>query len=78
MAWDQSLLDQVFDRLAESNVADDVIDLVLAAYVGDAALDGVLAGEAVDLPQRDPALRSRPRPLYLESITVAGFRGVGP
>ncbi|SIN35677.1 AAA family ATPase [Micromonospora cremea] len=78
MAWDQSLLDQVFDRLAESNVADDVIDLVLAAYVGDAALDGVLAGEAVDLPERDPALRPRPRPLYLESITVAGFRGVGP
>ncbi|MET7666787.1 AAA family ATPase [Micromonospora luteifusca] len=78
MVWDQSLLDQVFDRLAESDVADHVVDLVLAAYVGDAALDGVLAGEAVDLPERDPALRPRPRPLYLESVTVAGFRGVGP
>ncbi|MER7457499.1 AAA family ATPase [Micromonospora sp. NPDC126480] len=78
MGWDQSLLDQVFDRLADDNVPDEVIDLVLAAYVGDAALSGVLAGEPVDLPERDPTQRPRPQPLYLESITVAGFRGVGP
>ncbi|PWR12671.1 hypothetical protein DKT69_23230 [Micromonospora sicca] len=78
MAGDQSLLDQVFDRLAEDNIADDVVDLVLGAYVGDAALDAVLSGEPVDLPERDPSTRPRPQPLYLESVTVAGFRGVGP
>ncbi|MET8349011.1 AAA family ATPase [Micromonospora sp. NPDC005206] len=78
MAPDQSLLDQVFGRLAEDNVADDVVDLVLAAYVGDDQLAAVLAGEPVDLPERDPSTRPRPQPLYLESITVAGFRGVGP
>ncbi|WP_446218655.1 AAA family ATPase [Micromonospora sp. IBHARD004] len=78
MAGDQSLLDQVFDRLAEDNIADEVVDLVLGAYVGDAALDAVLGGEPVDLPERDPSTRPRPQPLYLESVTVAGFRGVGP
>ncbi|MEU5786787.1 AAA family ATPase [Micromonospora purpureochromogenes] len=78
MAPDQSLLDQVFDRLAEDNVADDVVDLVLAAYAGDDQLAAVLGGEPVDLPERDPSTRPRPQPLYLESITVAGFRGVGP
>ncbi|WP_158610018.1 AAA family ATPase [Micromonospora musae] len=78
MAEDQSLLDQVFDRLAEDNVPNEVMDLVLGAYAGDAALDAVLSGEPVDLPERDPSTRPRPQPLYLESVTVAGFRGVGP
>ncbi|MEV4655566.1 AAA family ATPase [Micromonospora sp. NPDC049301] len=78
MAPDQPLLDQVFDRLAEDNVADDVVDLVLGAYVGDEQLAAVLGGQPVDLPERAPSTRRRPQPLYLESITVAGFRGVGP
>ncbi|MEV0156007.1 AAA family ATPase [Micromonospora sp. NPDC050686] len=78
MAGDQSLLDQVFERLAEDNVADEVVDLVLGAYVGNAALDAVLSGEPADLPERDPSTRPRPQPLFLESVTVAGFRGVSP
>ncbi|MER7273454.1 AAA family ATPase [Dactylosporangium sp. NPDC000244] len=78
MTQDASLLDQLIDRLAADNVPDDVIDLVLAAYVGDEALDGVLDGRPVELPARDPTVRARPQPLYLESVSVAGFRGVGP
>lgn len=78
MAPDQSLLDQVFDRLAEGSAPDDLVDLVLAAYVGDEQLAAVLGGEPVELPTRDPSTRPRPQPLYLESISVAGFRGVGP
>nr|BFE63973.1 ATP-binding protein [Dactylosporangium thailandense] len=78
MAEDESLLDQLFDRLAKDDVADDVVDLVLGAYVGDDALDGVLGGKPVDLPARDPGMRPRPQQVYLDSVTVAGFRGVGP
>jgi predicted ATPase len=78
MDRDQSLLDLVFDRLAKDDLPDEVVDLILAAYAGDDQLDSVLAGRPVELPTRDSATRPRPQPLYLESVTVAGFRGVGP
>ncbi len=78
MDGDRSLIDVVFDRLADEGVEDAVANLVLGACTGPSALDDVLAGRPADLPVPDEAPAERPDPLYLESIKVAGFRGVGP
>ncbi|SHN47889.1 AAA family ATPase [Cryptosporangium aurantiacum] len=71
------LLDALFDRLTTDDVADRTADLVLAAYAGEDELRAVLAGERVELPER-PAADAEQAAVYLRSITVAGFRGVGP
>jgi predicted ATPase len=78
MDTDESLLDLVFNRLADDRVADEVATLVLAAYTGLDALRAALAGGSVDLPKPADLAGARPDPIYLDTITVSGFRGVGP
>jgi ABC-type uncharacterized transport system ATPase subunit len=75
-----TLYGHLFDALVEAGTSDEVTDLVLAAFDSSEKLRSVLAGE--------PATRAEPRRLpapdvadipgiYLRSITVRGFRGVG-
>jgi recombinational DNA repair ATPase RecF len=56
--------------------------IVLGACEGQAALDAVLGGGAAAARDVrgavDAAASDRPRGAYLESITVEGFRGIGP
>jgi predicted ATPase len=78
MDADESLLDLVFNRLADDQVADEVATLVLAAHTGLDELRAALAGRSPDLPEPTGRAIARPDPIYLESITVSGFRGVGP
>ncbi|MGH3283701.1 MAG: AAA family ATPase [Streptosporangiaceae bacterium] len=78
MTHDQPLLDLVFDRLAADSVPDGTATLVLAAYAGQEQLDAALAGEDPDLPEFGAGAGQPNRHLYLESVSVAGFRGVGP
>jgi DNA repair exonuclease SbcCD ATPase subunit len=75
---DQSLLELVFNRLAEDGVPDKVATLVLAAYTGEHELQATLAGESAELPVPDAHPGQQTDPLYIEAVTVAGFRGVGP
>jgi hypothetical protein len=76
---DQPLLDLLFDRLAADGVSGQQADLVLAAYAGDAQLATALAGGSPSLPAGPgDAPPSAPTTYYLESVTVAGFRGIGP
>ena len=65
---------------ADQGVADETVYLVAAALQGDHELAAQLGGDA-PVPQR-PAVQvpAGPAPLraFLRSITVEGFRGIGP
>ncbi|OKI61674.1 AAA family ATPase [Micromonospora sp. CB01531] len=74
----EPLVELIFDRLAADHVPDDTAEVVLAALSGETDLAAALAGEPTTLaPQRTAADESRER-IWLSSVTVAGFRGVGP
>ncbi|MEU5725015.1 AAA family ATPase [Micromonospora sp. NPDC047738] len=74
----EPLVELIFDRLAADHVPDDTAEVVLAALSGEADLAAALGGEPTTLaPQRTAADEPRER-IWLSSVTVAGFRGVGP
>ncbi|MBY8870501.1 AAA family ATPase [Micromonospora sp. PLK6-60] len=74
----QPLLELVFDRLADDEaVPADVADLVLAALAGGDDLAAALAGKPTRLDPRSPTGDGPGRRIWLKSVTVAGFRGVG-
>lgn len=65
---------------ADDTVADDTVFLVAAALRGDAELAQQL-GDDAPAPQRPATVTTdEPAPLraFLRSITVSGFRGIGP
>ncbi len=72
----------IADRLAESGLAQPASDFVLAALLGDADLNAMIAGgaapaEATRAPSQSADSTQSPH-LYLKSIVVQGFRGIGP
>jgi AAA domain len=76
-----SVDDLIAARLDQSGPAGQAADLVLAALLGDDDLDAVLSGttRAADrLPQARPAAQAPLAGLYLRSVEVEGFRGIGP
>lgn len=78
---DGGLVDSVLDLAsADPDLPEDAKYLVLAALDGDDALTDALAGERPRPrePSADPAPQPEPVGAYLRSITVAGFRGIGP
>lgn len=81
MTMDGPLLDLVVDRLAVAGLTATVEDLVIAACEGQSALDDALGGNPPERPRsnapgsNEPA---EPRGAYLTSLTVEGFRGIGP
>ncbi|BCJ77441.1 hypothetical protein CS0771_69850 [Catellatospora sp. IY07-71] len=78
MNSDEPLVELLFDRLAADGVPDDVAELVLGAVGGDDDLRAALAGTPTRLdPAADASAPGRAH-LYLDSVTIAGFRGVGP
>ncbi|MGR6320077.1 AAA family ATPase [Micromonospora soli] len=74
----EPLVELIFDRLAADRVPDDTADLVLAALGDDADLDAALAGRPATLAPHRPATDEPRERIWLSSVTVAGFRGVGP
>ncbi|MEV5766009.1 AAA family ATPase [Micromonospora sp. NPDC052213] len=74
----EPLAELIFDRLAADGVPDDTAEVVLAALSGEADLAVALAGERTTLGPAAQAGDGAPGPIWLSSITVAGFRGVGP
>jgi len=74
---DDPLIGEVLGRLADDEkISGRAEDLVLAALVGD--LDDAVSGGTVQRPDVEPAAAAPPVRAYLESVEVAGFRGVGP
>ncbi len=76
---DEALLDVVLARLDRVPLEEEAASLLLAACEGDGALTAELSGGQREGPGRDAARAdAEPAGAYLQSITVAGFRGVGP
>ena len=74
---DDALLDVVLDRLDKVPLAAEA--LLLAALQDEASLSAALDGQPVPGTQRPvTGRRAEPAGAYLKSVTVAGFRGVGP
>lgn len=66
-------------QLEQSSLDDQARRVVLAALEGDAELDACLAGvEAVPPPVLDDVADQPADEVFLQSIQVEGFRGVGP
>lgn len=79
MTTPEPMHELIFDRLAaDKDVAADTAEIVLAALSGEDDLRAALAGEATKL-DLTPSKDDEPRPhVYLSSVTVSGFRGIGP
>jgi energy-coupling factor transporter ATP-binding protein EcfA2 len=77
---DDVLLGLVLQRLEDEPLPEASSDLLLAAMDGPEALASLLSGETEQRPS--PGLESGaippPAGAYLASLTVSGFRGVGP
>ncbi|MEV5206116.1 AAA family ATPase [Micromonospora sp. NPDC053740] len=73
------LIELIFDRLAAADgVPTETAELVLAALTGEEDLTAALAGTPTRLDPRSPADEGPAERIWLKSVTVAGFRGVGP
>ncbi len=75
----ERLVDVVLHRLADSGLSDRQADLVLAACQGEDALHQAVGGggalrQAIT-PSQDGSFAEH---AYLRSISVEGFRGIGP
>ncbi|MEV4344984.1 AAA family ATPase [Actinoplanes sp. NPDC049596] len=77
MSTTHALLEHLFDRLTELGTTDQTAEVVLGAYAGETQLRAVLDGDPADLPVREPQAAEQ-RHVFLERISVTGFRGIGP
>jgi predicted ATPase len=74
-----TLADMVAARLDGSGLASRPAEMVLAALLGDEELSAVLTGSGPPGPaQAPPPAGAAPAGLYLKSVVVEGFRGIGP
>ena len=76
---DDVLLGIVVRRLEEFPLPEQATDLLLAALEGDESLSAQLGGQAQPR-SKVPDITASPAPAgaYLQSLTVGGFRGIGP
>ncbi|MET8467429.1 AAA family ATPase, partial [Micromonospora zamorensis] len=72
------LIELIFDRLAATDVPTETAELVLAALTSEDDLTATLAGTPTRLDPRSPTGDGPAERIWLKSVTVAGFRGVGP
>ena len=74
---DDPLISEVLERLgADATKTGKAENLVLGALLG--RLDDVIDGVVVERPVAATREASAPVRAYLESVAVAGFRGIGP
>ncbi len=84
MSGNDAVRDELFTMLCESNARDRVLDLVLAAVDGGDTFDEVVAGEPIARPGTTGSAGAvvgkavEASGVFLSSITVEGFRGIGP
>lgn len=75
---DVALLTLVADRLEAEPPADGAGDLVLAAFQGTSAVGATLRGDSTAATRVAGEARERTAPaVYLSSLEVEGFRGIG-
>ncbi|MEV4467372.1 AAA family ATPase [Micromonospora echinofusca] len=74
----EPLVELIFERLTADDVPDHTAELVLAALSGQDDLAAALDGGKPSLGLAVPTDEAPAGRIWLSSITVAGFRGVGP
>lgn len=74
----EPLVEILFERLAADSVPARTADVVLGALSGDQDLVAALAGEPTKLDIEQAGTAEPRSHIYLSSVTVGGFRGVGP
>src|SRR5580658_4090165 len=76
---DDVLLGIVLQRVEAFPLPEQATDLLLAALDGDETLSAQLGGQAQPR-SKTPVITPAPAPAgaYLQSLTVSGFRGIGP
>jgi hypothetical protein len=76
---DDVLLGIVLQRVEVFPLPEQATDLLLAALDGDESLSAQLGGQAQPR-SKTPVITPAPAPAgaYLQSLTVSGFRGIGP
>src|SRR6266436_5237502 len=76
---DDVLRGLVLRRLEEFSLPEQATDLLLAALDGDESLSAQLSGQTQP-GSKAPDITTAPVPAgaYLQSLTVSGFRGIGP
>lgn len=77
---DDVLLEIVLSRLDRDELAAESSDFLLAALDGDEALGGQLSAAPSERYSRPRMVTAAQKPVgaYLSSLTVKGFRGIGP
>ncbi|MBQ1075448.1 AAA family ATPase [Micromonospora sp. C31] len=74
----EPLVELIFERLTADDVPDHTAELVLAALSGQDDLAAALDGRTTRLDLAVPTDEAPAGRIWLSSVTVAGFRGVGP
>ena len=69
---------EIVRKLRHLEVDESVEQLVNASLSGPGAVEAVLKGEPVAAEPDDMVRRQSAASVYLQSITVQGFRGIGP
>lgn len=69
---------EVQQELSRGNVDKEIINLALAAFHGVEEIDRALAGEVAETSEVVSDNEGQVSPVYLQDITVSGFRGIGP
>ena len=74
-----ALHQEILAELAELDVDDRTLDLVMASLEGGEAVEQVLAGGSVDYATgEENGVDADTSSVYLNDVTVSGFRGIGP
>lgn len=74
----EPLIEIIFDRLAQEAVPSSTADVVLAALSGADDIKAALDGKPTSLAGTHSEHSQPQDHIFLSSVTVAGFRGVGP
>lgn len=73
------LYQEILEELEKLGAGNRTVDLVLAALAGEQSVEGVLEGGTAAVSTRGETGADEPnRSVYLQDITVSGFRGIGP
>lgn len=73
-----SIRQEAQQELSRGNVDKEITNLVLAAFDGVEAIKRALAGEVVETSEVAPDDEGQVSRVYLQDITVSGFRSIGP
>ena len=73
-----SIRQEAQQELSNLDLDEEVVQLALAALAGEDEIERVLSGGEADVPEEPTDAKAQIPKIFLQNITVAGFRGIGP